>query len=283
MNDKVYYEDGVHDIPNEAYHSAQGWSRSALLDLDKSPYHFYYNHIACLKERGAPTADMKIGSAVHTLLLEPEKFEDEFACAPDVNKRTKEGKQQYAEFEIAASGKIVLSKAEFQSASNLVEGIKKFNIVDDVISDAKIEQSIFWTDKETGLQFKCRPDVWQTNFVADVKTAKNVSHDLFARSALDSGYYVQAGMIYEALEVIEQPIEKYIFLAVEKQVPYVPKIFILDGYALDFGVEHFQLYKKKLAYHLKHDDWPGYEIENLLLPPYARNKVDLSDITKYEG
>lgn len=273
--EKQKFEDGVYDIPNHAYHGAQGYSRSALLELDKSPYHFWYAHLSGKKLPFTETSDMKIGSVVHTLLLEPNKFEEEFAVAPNINKRTNKGKEEWAEFEMAASGKIVMSNQEYERAMAIVNGLKVHGIVNDIVLDAKIEQSIFWTDKETGLQFKCRPDVWHDNFIVDVKTAKNVEHDLFARSALDSGYYVQAGMMFEALEVIGKPIEKYLFLCAEKVEPYAPKIFVLDRMAVEFGIQHFQVYKKKLAYHLNLGEWPGYEIENLRLPHYARNKIDL--------
>lgn len=272
---KKRFEDGVHDIPNHVYHAAHGYSRSQLMYLDKSPYHFWYEYLSGRERDFTETSDMKIGSAVHTLLLEPDKFEDEFAVAPEINKRTNQGKQDWADFQIAASGKIVMTKEEFKKADAIIQGLKEHKIVDDMVMDAKIEQSIFWTDKETGLQFKCRPDVWHENFIVDVKTARSVEHDTFARAALDSGYYVQAGMMFEALHTLGLPIEKYLFLCAEKVEPYAPKIFVLDELALEFGLQHFQVYKKKLAYHFRMNEWPGYEIENLRLPPYARNKIDL--------
>ena len=92
------YKDGVYDISNEQYHASEGISRSKLMLLDKSPYHFWYETMSGFAEKQESTPAMNIGSAFHTMLLEPAKFQMEFAVAPKVDRRTKQGKEDWEIF-----------------------------------------------------------------------------------------------------------------------------------------------------------------------------------------
>src|SRR6185369_8534287 len=89
---KHSYNDGVHNISNEEYHSSNGISRTSLMLLNKSPYHFWYEKLSGEFEKKEQTPAMNLGSAFHTLLLEPELFDKEFAVMAKVDKRTKDGK-----------------------------------------------------------------------------------------------------------------------------------------------------------------------------------------------
>ena len=48
---KTVYTDGVYDITNEQYHASEGISRSKLMLLDKSPYHFWYETMSGLADK----------------------------------------------------------------------------------------------------------------------------------------------------------------------------------------------------------------------------------------
>ena len=76
-------------------------------------------------------------------------------------------------------------------------------------------------------------------------------------------------MIYEACKAIGKPFEVYVILAVEKEEPYVPSVFILDNDALQFGIDQFQQYKAKLKECLNTNKWPGYPLMELSIPKYA--------------
>ena len=106
---KVVYRDGVHDITNDEYHAANGISRSRLMLLDKSPYHYWYEVLSGEAEVRESTPAMLIGSLFHTLLLEPEKFDREYALMPKIDRRTKQGKEDYEAFVQEAQNKIILT------------------------------------------------------------------------------------------------------------------------------------------------------------------------------
>lgn len=264
------YKDGVHDITNDQYHASNGISRSKLMLLDKSPYHFWYETMSGFAEPKEQTPSMVLGSLFHTLLLEPDKFNREYIVSPKIDRRTTRGKEEYEQFLIHAENKIVLTEDQFSKASIMAAQIKEHEIVKTLLDDARFEQSIFWTDKETGLQFKTRPDIWSRKMVVDVKTTIDASQYSFMKASLNYGYYLQAGMAFEAAKAIGEPFEMFVILACEKEAPYVPAVFIMDQEALQFGVNQFQSYKKKLKKCMDENKWPGYAVQELSIPAFAK-------------
>jgi PDDEXK-like domain of unknown function (DUF3799) len=271
---KQVFKDGVYDISNEQYHAADGISRSRLMLLDKSPYHYWYEVLSGEAEKREPTPAMSIGSAFHTLLLEPEKFGIEFAVSPKIDRRTKQGKEDWEEFSKGSEGKIILSDDQFLKVMKMVDLINRHEIVTTLLDEAKFEQSIFWTDKETGLQFKCRPDIWSQKMVVDLKTTADADLHSFTRSSLNYGYYLQAGMVFEACKAIGQPFEMFVTLACEKEAPHVPAVFMMTDEALQFGIDQFNSYKKRIKKCYDSNEWPGYPVQELGLPKYATINED---------
>ncbi len=273
MSEKAVFEDGIYDISNEEYHAASGVSRSRLMLLDKSPYHFWYEVISGEAEKREATPAMNIGSAFHTMLLEPELFEREYAVMPAIDRRTKQGKEDYQIFVDESDGKIVLTAEQFEKVSKMAELVRRHEIVTTLLDEAKFEQSIFWTDKETQIQFKARPDIWSAKMIVDLKTTADASAYKLQRSALDYGYYLQAGMAYEACKAIGQPFEMFVILAAEKEAPHVPAVFMMDNDALQYGIDQFMNYKRKLHECLSTDKWPGYPVQELSVPQFAVNQL----------
>lgn len=270
------YDDGVHDISNEEYHAASGVSRSRLMLLDKSPYHFWHAVFSGECKSKEPTPAMNVGSAFHTLLLEPHLFAKEYIVMPKIDRRTTQGKEDYQAFLEESQGKILLTDEQYEKALVMANQTRKHEIVTTLLDEAVFEQSIFWTDLETGIQFKARPDIWSNKMVVDIKTTADATMFRFQRSALEYGYYLQAGMAYEACKAIGKPFEMFVTLAAEKEEPYVPAVFIMNDDALQFGIDQFQKYKHQLADCLNKDKWPGYLVQELAVPEYAVKQLQVA-------
>jgi hypothetical protein len=268
------YDDGVYDISNEQYHAASGISRSKLMLLDKSPYHFWHEVYSGKSVYREATPAMNIGSAFHTLLLEPEKFNDEFIISPKIDRRTTQGKLDYEAFLKDSQGKIVLTDDQLEKVRTMVSQVNSHDIVATLLDQSVFEQSIFWTDIETGIQFKARPDIWSSKMIVDLKTIQDAALFKLQRSALEYGYYLQAGMIFEACKAIGKPVEMFIILAVEKEAPHVPAVYMMDDYALQFGIDQFRKYKLQLAECLSKNKWPGYSVQELEVPNYAVKQLE---------
>ncbi len=287
------YEDGIHDISNEEYHSSKGFSRSQIMLMDKSPYHFWYSAVSGLASKKQETSSLNIGGAFHLMLLQPGLFDNEFIVKPKVDKLTKEvrlkdvGREEFDRvnqareaqslvnkhildiFERNAQGKTVLTQDQYNMIYSMVFHVKQHEIVDTLIGEAQFERSIFWTDKETGLQFKCRPDIWSNKMIVDLKTTKDANPRMYVNSAYRYGYYLQCGMFFEACEAIGRPIEMFVHLTIEKEEPYVPAVFVMDEKAVEFGREQFNAYKRKIKECMENGKWPGYKVQEISVPKYA--------------
>ncbi|EDW2054854.1 exodeoxyribonuclease VIII [Salmonella enterica subsp. enterica] len=78
----TYFEYGRYeDVPNSAYHAADGISSSMLKDARISLMYFYGRYVAGTIKRETSDA-FTMGSLVHTLVLEPAKFDEEYAVFP---------------------------------------------------------------------------------------------------------------------------------------------------------------------------------------------------------
>lgn len=268
------YKDGVYNISNELYHSSTAISRSKLMLLDKSPYHFWFEHLSGLAKPKETTPSMIIGQLFHTLLLEPELFKDDYIVMPEVDRRTKEGKSIWQMFQETAQEKTILTVSQYEKTLSMVSMVKEHEIVSTLMSESIFEQSIFWTDKETGIQFKARPDIWSSTMIVDLKTSKDSEEYSFTRSALKYGYYLQAGMMYEACQSIGKKFDMFVHLVVEKEEPYAPSVYIMNDESLQFGIDQFQLYKKRLKKCLDSNKWEAYLVKELKIPVYAKLELE---------
>ena len=118
---------------------------------------------------------MEFGSLVHCLVLEPETFSDNYAVPPDnINRRTKDGKAQWAEFMAANADKIQINEQDYQQALNAVEGLKTCKSAVSLLRSCKeVEQQIEFTYR--GQTIRGVVDGISDSFVLDLKTTQDAS------------------------------------------------------------------------------------------------------------
>ena len=99
---------GMLVMPAKRYHEDKAIGHTGIVKMLKSPAHFreyldYPHH---------QTPAMAFGSAVHSFILEPERFSKEVAVAEKFDRRTKEGKEAAAKFEAENQGKSLITSEE---------------------------------------------------------------------------------------------------------------------------------------------------------------------------
>ncbi|CAG9418018.1 PD-(D/E)XK nuclease-like domain-containing protein [Providencia alcalifaciens] len=84
VNEPPYFEPGRYpDIPNDVYHSSNGISSSMLKDARISLMYYNLRHVSKIILRENKRC-FDLGSAFHTLTMEPEKFGSEFSVRPEI-------------------------------------------------------------------------------------------------------------------------------------------------------------------------------------------------------
>lgn len=267
--EKVVYKDGVHNISNSEYHASAGISRSMLMDFKRSPYHYWYKHLSGLAKKEDATPAMNLGNAVHTLVLEESKFEEEFHIIHQ-QKRPSKNTPPHDKMMAEAQGRIILTKDEYLQAALMAKSVLNDENASQLLQDCIIEQSIYFTHKSTGLQVKARPDAWSGQIIMDLKTTADARLKSFQSSCMTYGYFIQAAIVDAAISSIGEKMEHFVFIPVEKEPPYCVGVYMTDSDSLDYGAKQFDGLMENLAKCLESNTWPGYGVQDLSAPAYAQ-------------
>lgn len=265
----------VYDISIEEYHSGPGISRSRLTEFQKSPFHYWYKcnnpdtrePVEIIRKINS----LEFGNALHNYVLERDQFLDRYVILPKVNRATKAGKEAYQEaLSRAFGGKAILCEDAFNEIVAMSASIDSNSDARALISDAFYEKSLYWTDLDTNLLCKARPDIWHDNMIVDLKTTASASYKDFQRSVYGYGYHIQAGMIREAIKsVTNKEINNFIFIAIEKEPPYAVAVYQLDELAINLGATQYQEILKGIRRCEEENNWPSYKSALITVPNWA--------------
>lgn len=253
-------------------------SRSELWRLHESPQKFRYSK----DNPEDPTPALLFGQVFHKLALEPDSFGSEYTVAPNADRRTKEGKQLWAEFLEQAEGRTVIPADMYEVARLMCEALQAEPLAQKLLSGAR-EEVFFWTDEDTEEACKCRADCLNTNYsrpiIVDVKSTTDASTEAFTKDAVRYGYDFQAAMYSEGVSKCIGQMPLFVFIAVEKTPPYAVNILQADELFLRRGG---QLFREYIG--IYHDckmsgNWYGYlgkkkQINNLALPAWLAREVE---------
>ena len=258
------------NISNEEYHTGPGLSSSDMKKLLRSPLHDLTAKLAPREESPA----MRLGTATHCAILEPERFAAEYIQAPDLDKRTKAGKAAWAELE--ATGKSILSSDEYSKAVEMGEAVRSHPLAGKLFSGGVAEQSIYWEQPVgfSAILCKCRPDYVKPlnggHVIVDLKTTRDAREHQFQKQAFwDLGYHISAAHYMTGFEAAtgERP-SGFIFVAVENEPPYAVNIFRAGEDFIASGQEKAEETYSIYAECVANNEWPGYPaiIQDLWLP-----------------
>jgi hypothetical protein len=274
---------GFIDIENEAYHKSDGLSSTGIKKLLRSPAHYKsfleeQNKILCVPD-AEPSRALTIGSAFHTLVLEPHLFEKQYIVAPDkLDKRTISGKM--AHINLLMSNKIVLEKHEHEMLVNMKEAIKSNRMASFLIFGGEqiYEKAGYWEDPIFNCLCKCKPDIRldRPKIIVDLKTTNDASKDEFNNSIYKYGYFISAAHYLNGMKALtHEEWDKFVIVAVEKTPPYGVATYAISEEWLYLGRAQCRKAYEKYAECLLYNQWPGYvdRAENVYPPAWVTKKI----------
>ena len=178
------------------------------------------------------TESLVVGSAFHCYLLEPEEFDKRYVFAPKIDKRTKVGKELYAEFtESIGERKPVPGHYEF-AFENMYTNIYDNKNAKTLMDGAKVRESIhFWEDTKTGLKCKGKVDAEGKDYLVDIKTtSKGADHESFNKFVNDYKITQQAAFYLNGTQK-----KAFYFIMVELKAPFGVGIYKMGEEAVEFG------------------------------------------------
>lgn len=202
---------------------------------------------------------MRMGTLVHTAILEPDDLGN-LIVAPIVDRRTTSGKADWAAFLIEAEGREIVEAEELDKLHAIRDAVWAHPAASKLLAMLReVETSIFWTDPETGVECRSRPDgIMTNNVIVDVKTTKDARQDEFAKSVANYRYHVQSAFYSDGFAAIYgEPPKRFAFIAVETEPPHLCAVYVASEAMTLRGRAD---YRDDLATYkrcLETDTWPG--------------------------
>ena len=278
---------GIYDLTNAQYHGqpCDGPSVSASglkMIIGESPAAFWrQSDLNPAGERGPQKPAFRIGSAAHTLLLEPEKIAAEIAVIPQamlaVNGSTNTSAAKEFIADAIYNGKTPIKPGEWLDIQHMRDALAAHPHARRALTKGKPEVSLIMRDAATGVWLKSRPDFMPESsgfYIVDYKTTADLS-SWDKAACIDLRYDIQAAlMLWAAREVAGIEPKGILYLVQEKKPPFQVAMLafsvdnigtraLLDCARLDLrqAIDTFDIC-------LKTGNWPtGYELPREITPP----------------
>lgn len=233
------FNDGIFkNIDIEVYHEDVEYiSSSSIKEASKSLKHFEWY----FKKERERKSYFDFGNAFELALMDifnkTSDFDDKvllfdeskrpeptktFACL--ANKQWKDDMFDTQQYVINTSG-----KESFDSIKQMLESAWQDSTIQKILKETDYQTSIFWTDKQTGIKLKTRPDVCRANSrtLVDIKTMADASPGKFAKDSANLEYPLQA--VIQMRGAVESGmydrVDNYYWVCFEKEPPYNAQIY----------------------------------------------------------
>ena len=247
------------DLSIEDYHNDKEYlSASSIKEAHKSMKHFNHYRNEVKVDTFKPHFDL--GNAFELLLLDYFQKTTEFndkCIVFDESKRPEQDKgitsklNQEWKQGILNGDKYVIFEKDVVTLNEMLYSCQADETVRKLLGNTDKQVSLFWTDEESGIQLKTRPDVNKSkaNVIVDIKTCDSAEPSDFARSVAKFNYPIQAAIQMRGAVAtgLMPQVDKYYWLAVEKKAPYCVQIFEFDQMDWEFADMLVQQTLNKIA------------------------------------
>lgn len=283
---------GIYNHTFEEYRMVDALHISQLKPMARSAKHFKHD----LDTPRTPSQAMILGTALHTAVLEPEKFAKEYIFIPDMPLRSKADKDAFkavcleivshrgldvAGFEgfsfhneegrtaffhaLTKHGITILPDSEMSRVLAMSRAIGEHSSAHFWINaKGQNEASGYWRDSQTGVLCCARFDKIVSEpqpVIVEIKTTQDAREEYFMRDFAKFGYGMQAAWYLWGAKTITGKTHAHITIAVESEPPYGVAVYMLGDTSLEFMHAKNRSLLNKYAECKRSGIWPGYKDE----------------------
>lgn len=294
--EKPMFEAGYYsDMSNEDYHGSHGISSSALkLATSNTQSHIWYAQNNPIQ----PTESIRLGTIVHSLLLEPDSFEDEYIVMPkglskpsirilNAKKPSAESVRQiqaWMQWQEEAGDKEQITEEQHKIALIMRDKALNHPIVKDWFDKCMgglAEQTVFYwykpehidTENEIKMMCKVRPD-WILpghDVIFDLKTSLCAGFTKFMKQCHKLMYHMSAAMYLEGCNSNKEFLDKcgvwqfnkFVWVVIENLPPYECTYYECSVEDLLRGKSLYHSLVRRL-HKFQESEWKGYGETNEL-------------------
>lgn len=232
---------------------ALNWSTLKLLDV--SPAWLRW----CAEHPQDDTTAYALGRAVHCAILEPARLSERYVVAPDVDRRTKDGKAEWAAFQESAGTRDVLRTADMDIVDRCAAAVQAHERARAVLSGGRVEIDAQWIDSGTAIKCKGRLDC-VTDRVVDLKTTRRRTLREFTVDASRMLYHGQLAWYHDgaiAAGLIGADAPNPLIVGVQTVEPYDVAVYEYTDAALATGRALYRRLADQYAACGDSEWWPG--------------------------
>ena len=261
----------------DTYHGRPELSAHNLMDVSISPRYADFKKNNPVKQ----TEAMANGHIIHDALEDIANFEKKYAVEPDVDKRTKKGKESLQSFQDSNEGKTIISQKQYDMGRLCSDAAWNHPEAGIFLEHSKKELSGF--GQCLRVPCKARPDLDCTELSADLVDIKSrqpgkAGRDEWLKDFFFYKTYIQVGLQVEIWRQLGFKVTGYYHLLVESGEPFQVNVIPLDPEWIEIGI--YQVYEavQKWQLYLDAGRPPGYGRNQLPLgaPMWMKKKLGWS-------
>ena len=256
----------------ERYHDIEATRASELKAVAKSPLH--YEH---LRKTPMDADYLRLGSAVHTAVLEPELFGGEYVLWTGGVRNSK----KWREFEAEHADRVILTEKQMSDALMMATAVRKHAVAGPLLRSGVPEQVAEWVDERTGIECKARVD-WLNNCHVSLKTTAETVPYRFNEQSAKLKYNLTEAFNSDGLFAVTGERRPVKIIAVESKAPHDVAVYHVPDEVLNYGREIYEDALDLLIQCRASGEWPGVcpEEETLTLPMWAaaQDPIDWSAV-----
>ena len=263
MKEKIIFLD---DNYKESITMKDFISIDELKSFLKSPRNYFFETIVNKKQIEV----FSLGLCVYELLFNETIFNEKYIVSPKFDRRTKLGKDAYANFtEFESVGKIILSEEENllirEISTNVLINPELYN----QIADSNYNKICYVEDKKTGLKIKLKVDIFlEKKYFFDFQSCKESSPTKFKTEIEYHNHNLTAAFILDFLNM-----KDYIFVSCENKAPYQVCLYSLSKQFLISGREQYRMALDLLKWSYDNSFWCNYVEFELLKKIYLEGNL----------
>lgn len=268
-------------MPADEYRAIEALNITRLKELRRSPLH--YRHAL---EHPKETEALVLGTASHCAVLEPERFDRQFATwerRTDAGAMAPRRGQYWEEFERVNRGREIITADQDELARAIAAAVRGDPVAMPYLEAGEPEVVMMW--EKWGRACKGRVD-WLTHIdgepvLVGLKTARDCRPFIFGSAAAKLGYHLQWAFYMNGFACIKDGVKpRLVEIVVESAAPHAVVVYRIPDDVLLQGEEEFLALIETLDRCERDNEWPGPATreQELTLPSWAYQADD--DITE---
>jgi hypothetical protein len=255
------------------YRAIEAVNVSSLKEMRKSEKHYLHE---LDKEQERKDA-FDIGNAFHYRVLEPHRYSDDVLVLPDLNLRTKAGREEKARLIKENPGKAVIKEYDDYRIKQMSHAVKKHKVAQPFLAHA-VEKEVVAIWEEGDILCKAKIDMVVDHpdhglCLVDLKSSICASPSSFGMSIAEYGYFLQGAFYLNGFAKANgKPAGSFWWIVCEKEEPYGVGVYRQHKDDIHTGTMVYKSFLERLSEARNTGHFTGYHSQPVRMTDWQRMK-----------